>query len=75
MKFNESGLLHLLFKTPKELESILLSIEEPYEVINVYGVSPSRHYVALKRSRLSIPRPDNGEENITEIKKVKKNGG
>lgn len=74
MKFPESGLLHMLFKTPKELESILSSMEEPYEVINVYGVSPSRHYVALKRSRVFVPQQTD-ENNVSEIKKIKKNGG
>lgn len=69
MKFPESGLLHLLFKTPKELEQVLASIEEPYEVINVYGVSPSRHYVALKKSKEAT------EENVHELKKLKKTGG
>lgn len=73
MKFPESGLLHLIFRTPKELESILNSMEEPYEVINVYGVSPSRHYVALKRSKVFVASGE--ENNITEMKKIKKNGG
>lgn len=66
MVFPESGVLHLQFKTSNELQAILLSIEEPYTVINIYGVSPSRHYVALKKVN---------EDNLKEVKKIKKDGG
>lgn len=65
IQFPESGVLNLLFKTPSELQTILKEIERPFRIINIYGVSPSRHYVALEKIT---------DENL-EIKKKKNNGG